>query len=232
MVDVVPELLNKIQSGFNIILSSNSRVAAIKKAMSGGLATYVDANEYAQEIGSILAQLFREHITPESLPDGRFYFNIADRILSETLENNHNLISAVSFEIQTQLNTAAGLGIKSIKPSLRKNRIKGIVTRVSGEVDFGKIAWILDEPIISFSQNVVDETIKANVDFHGKSGLKPKIVRTPESGACEWCREIAGTYAYPDVPEDVYRRHDRCRCTVAYDPGDSKRQNVWSKKWT
>lgn len=27
---------------------------------------------------------------------------------------------------------------------------------------------------------------------------------------------------YPDVPPDVYRRHERCRCTVLYDPADGK----------
>lgn len=39
---------------------------------------------------------------------------------------------------------------------------------------------------------------------------------------------------YPDVPPDVYRRHERCRCTVLYDPADGKRkrQNVHTKKWT
>lgn len=37
---------------------------------------------------------------------------------------------------------------------------------------------------------------------------------------------------YPHVPADVYRRHERCRCKVEYDPGDGRRQNVWDKKWT
>lgn len=34
------------------------------------------------------------------------------------------------------------------------------------------------------------------------------------------------------MPADVYRRHERCRCRVEYDPGDGRRQNVWDKKWT
>ena len=27
------------------------------------------------------------------------------------------------------------------------------------------------------------------------------------------------------------RRHENCRCVVEYDPGDGKKQNVYSKKW-
>lgn len=40
------------------------------------------------------------------------------------------------------------------------------------------------------------------------------------------------TYGYEDVPADVYRRHDNCRCTVTYKSG-KYRENVWTKKnWT
>ena len=229
--DIVPELLDKIQRDFNTGLSKSSKIAAIRKAMDDGLATYADANEYAQEVGSILAQSFKKYITPETLPDGRLYFNIADRILNQTLGNNHELIATASAAIQTQLNTAAGIGIKGIKVNLNKDRIIGLVNRVSSEIEFEKIAWILDEPVINFSQSIVDDTIKANAEFHSKAGLSAKIVRTPESGACKWCREVAGEYAYPNVPDDVYRRHDRCRCIVDYDPGTGKIQNVWSKRW-
>lgn len=49
---------------------------------------------------------------------------------------------------------------------------------------------------------------------------------------CEWCRNLAGSYTYPDgVPHDVYRRHQRCRCAVDYNPGNGKNQNVHSKQW-
>ncbi len=229
--DIVPELLDKIQRDFNTGLSKSSKIAAIRKAMDDGLATYADANEYAQEVGSILAQSFKKYITPETLPDGRMYFNIADRILTQTLGNNHKLIATASAEIQTQLNTAAGIGIKGIKVNLNKDRIKGLVDRVSSEIEFERIAWILDEPVINFSQSIVDDTIKANTEFHGKSGLPAKVTRIPEAGACKWCREVAGEYAYPNVPDDVYRRHERCRCIVDYDPGTGKTQNVWSKRW-
>ncbi len=229
--DIVPELLDKIQKEFNAGMSKSSIVSAVKKAMDSGTATHIDANDYAQEVGSILARSFRKHITPDSLPDGRMYFNIADRILNQTLGNNHELIATASAEIQTQLNTSAGIGIKGIKIELNKDRIKGLVDRVSSEVEFEKIAWILDEPVVNFSQSIVDDTIKANAEFHSKAGLKPTIVRTPEARACEWCREVAGTYTYPNVPEDVYRRHERCRCTVEYNPGDSKKQDVWTKEW-
>lgn len=59
------------------------------------------------------------------------------------------------------------------------------------------------------------------------------IRRTSVSDTCNWCKNLAGTYEYPDnVPKDVYRRHENCRCQVTYDPkdGSHKVQDFYSKK--
>lgn len=66
----------------------------------------------------------------------------------------------------------------------------------------------------------------------GKAGLQPRIIRKATGTCCEWCKNLAGTYDYPVENEDVYRRHERCRCTVDYDPGGAKRfQDVHTKEW-
>ena len=75
---------------------------------------------------------------------------------------------------------------------------------------------------------MVDQTLEKNVDFQGKSGLSPKIRRTAFGETCEWCQAVAGTYSYPNVPKDVYRRHANCDCIVEYIDG-GKIQDVHSK---
>jgi len=229
--DITPALLEKIQKEFNEKLKKDTSVIKIKNLIDLGKATYIDANNYAAEVGKILVSVFKTNISSSTLPDGRMYFNIAERILGATLGTNYKLISSVATEIQKNLNLASGLGIKAIASPLNKDRIKGFVDRIASETEFDKVAWILDQPIINYGQSVVDETIKANAEFHFKAGLSPTIVRTIESGACKWCKEVAGTYSYPNVPDDIYRRHDNCYCTVEYNPGDGKKQNVHSKRW-
>lgn len=231
MEDITPALLEKIQQEFNEKLRDNNLVNEIKNLIDLGKATYTDANNYAVEVGQILASVFKDNLSSSILPDGRMYFNIAERILGDTLGTNYKLISNISLDIQSNLNLISGLGIKALKPPLNKEKVKGFVDRISSEMDFDKVSWILDQPIINFSQSVVEDTIKTNAEFHFKAGLEPKIIRTPESGACKWCREVAGVYAYPNVPDDVYRRHDNCRCIVDYHPGDGKKQNVHNKRW-
>lgn len=41
------------------------------------------------------------------------YFNIADRILRETLGKNYDLVATASEKVQSQLNKQAGIGLKA-----------------------------------------------------------------------------------------------------------------------
>lgn len=231
MVDIVPELLEKIKKDFSKNMRNSSKVKKMNKLLESGNGKYSDANEYAIELGEILSDSFRKFITVDALPDGKMYYNIAERILNDALKNNHELISLAAADIQTELNAKSGFKIKGIAPTLKQDRIDGFINRVASEEAYEDVQWILGEPVVNFSQSVVDDAIKENAEFHSKSGLYPTITRTVDrANACNWCKSVAGVFKYPDVPEGVYRRHDNCRCTVEYDPGDSKRVNVWTKK--
>ncbi|MBO1909666.1 hypothetical protein [Sporosarcina sp. 6E9] len=232
-IDIVPDLLDNIQRDFNTAIKSNKKIQKIQVMIENGTATYRQANEYAVEVGDALARTFKVHIKSETLPDGKMYYNIAERVLSPTLNNNHAIVARVSAEIQENLNRSVGLGLKGIKPPVNQLRIDSIINRVVAEEVFDDAAWILQEPIINFTQSIVDDAIKTNVEFQGESGLSPRIIRTSHGNPpCDWCRSMQGVYKYPDVPADVYRRHDRCRCTVEYDPSDVRRQNIWTKEWS
>jgi len=230
--DIVPDLLDKIKKDFNKSFKENKKLKNIKEMIDNGTATYVQANEYAVEVGALLAASFKKNIKSSELPDEKMYYNIAERILKPTLINNHEIVSQASSEIQSKLNKSVGLGLMGIKPKVNEYRIESIVNRITAEEVFDDVAWILGEPVVNFTQSVVDETIQANVEFQGDLGLSPKIIRTAEGGdPCDWCKSLDGVYKYPNVPADVYKRHDRCRCTVEYDVSDTRKQNVWTKEW-
>lgn len=232
VADIVPELLELIQRDFSSELNKNQKLKNIRILIESGEATYSDASVYAIEVGEILSKVFKKHIRSEVLPEGKMYYNIADRILNVTLSNNHEIVAKISAEIQEHLNKSIGLGLKGIEPPINQNRINSLVNRVANEELFDDVAWILQEPVVNFTQSIVDDTILSNVNFQGESGLYPTVTRTVTGhDPCDWCRAMAGVYKYPNVPKAVYTRHDRCRCIVDYDPGDARRQNVWSKDW-
>lgn len=231
--DIAPELLAKIRRDFEDKIAKSDKLSAIYDKINGGSATYLDANEFALGAGNILADVFHENISADQLPDGRMYYNIADRVIRPMMERDHQLISQVCVQTQGGLNQKAGIGIKPVAPELNDDKIRGIVNKVSEAEHFDDVSWVLGEPMRTFSQSIVDDSIKANVEFQGRSGLYPRIERISAAGCCQWCVEVAGTYRYPNVPKDVYRRHAHCRCMVDYDPADGKgkRQNVYDKSW-
>ena len=231
MKDIAPELLERIEKDFERVFSSDSTIKALYRKTKDGTATYEDAQKFAVRTGRLLADVFRRNLSSEILPDGRLYYNIASRILNSTLGNNHSLISGFAADVQYYANSKAGVGIKVQPAQLDQERIDGIVNIVSGKHRYDDIAYMLDEPVITFGQAVVDDFLKRNIDFQGKSGLSPRVVRRTTGKPCPWCEAVAGSYTYPDVPHDVYRRHQRCRCIVEYEPGNGRRQNVHSKEW-
>lgn len=230
--DIVPELLDAVQKDFRKSYQGNAAIEKILKMIEDGTATYKQANDLSVWTGQLLSASLKRHITPDALPDGKMYYNIADRILGEMLGEDHDLIANAAEKIQESMNKSAGLGIKAVRPELNQSRVDGLVNRLASGELFEDVQWLLGEPIVNFSQSVVDDAIKDNAEFHSEAGLDPVIVRTVDSKPCKWCQEVAGTYTYPDVPNDVYRRHERCRCTVEYVPVKSSRQNVWTKRWS
>lgn len=229
--DVLPDLLAKVQAAFERSVAKSEVQREAVAALKGKSATYEDVNRYAVEVGEALAEVLGRLVTAESLPGGKMYYNIAERLLSAVLGRNHELITSYAVAVQTLLNQQARIGLKAQVPDFNRDRVDGLVNRLASEDDFEELSWILQEPIVNFSQSIVDDSIRVNAEFHAGTGLSPKIVRRSAGHCCDWCQAVVGSYTYPDVPKDVYRRHQRCRCTVDYDPKIGKIQNVHSKRW-
>lgn len=229
--DIVPSLLKKIKSEFEGARLDSEVLKDLLSKLHHSKASYLDANQYAIEIGEILSKALGASLANETLPDGKMYYNIAQRVLTDVLGRNHELVSDYAEQVQKNLNSEAKIGLAAQVPELNQDRIDGLVNRLASEESFDDVRWLLEEPVVNFTQSIIDDSIQKNAEFQHKSGLQPEIVRKSAYHCCEWCQEVQGTYKYPRVPKDIYRRHQHCRCTVDYDPKSGKVQNVWSKAW-
>lgn len=234
--DIVPELLEKIKEDFFKAAARNAQLERLLLLLQNGEATFLDAHEFSTILGKLIAKSLKDNISSAVLPEGKMHYNIAERILNDILGTNHNMVSSYSDRVQNILNQKADIFLDSIKPKINQDRIDGMINRLSYEEKFDDVAWMLDEPVVNFSNNVVDKFIKANAEFQYKAGLSAKIIRTSTGNCCEWCDAIAGTYTYPKVPKDLYRRHKNCDCVVEYFPAKGsenfgKHQNSHTKKW-
>ncbi len=228
MTDIAPALLEEVRKAFTNYRNSDKLLGQLRFKIEDGKASYEDVSAYAVRLGELLSKALKLKVSAKDLPDGKLYYNIAEKLLGPLLKENHELISYAAKITQQSLNKAAGLGVKAVVPKLDADRLNELYNLAASYDSFEQAAWVLGEPVVTFSQSVVDDTIRENVEYHGKAGLHPTVTRIAESGCCKWCSGLAGKYDYP-VPREIYQRHNRCRCLVLYDPGNGEKTDVHSK---
>lgn len=143
------------------------------------------------------------------------------------------MVANICLQTQTAINEANNLGIRAAVPEFDGNRAYGLVEELRENPEFTNIEHLFYDQVTNFSQNIVDRSVRDNAELQSNAGIDAYIVRTAENGACDWCQALEGTYPYEEVKapgNDVFRRHDSCRCTVEY-VVDRGRQDVWSKRW-
>ena len=229
--DIVPQLLEQLQGLFKTAKGKDKRIEALLEKALAGEAAYPDADEFAARVGEALAAAFREGLSDDTLPEGRLWWNIADRAVRPLLEEGYKEGADFAGAVQESLNKKANIGLKVQTSPADRDRIDGILNMAAAAERYDLKAAELEDAAVNLVQHAVTDTLRRNVESHARAGLSPRIIRRAEGRACKWCRSLAGTYAYPDVPEDVYRRHENCRCTVEYDPRTGKTQNVHTKEW-
>lgn len=233
MQDIAPELLKRIQSDFRDKCRSDKELGKLIDKINSGKGDFRDAQGFAEHIGDRLGEAYVKNLTEETLPNGRLYRNIAEKVIAPTLERNHDLVCDASGKVEQALNEEAGIGLKVQVPELDQDRLNGLIDHVSDHEDpfTDEKAQELADLAENFTHHVVDAFIEKNADAHYAAGLSPKIERDAMAECCAWCLDLAGTYDYPLKDRSVYQRHKDCRCVVDYHPGNGKVQNVHTKEW-
>lgn len=232
--DIAPELLEKVQSDYRKLREKDEELARISERTAAGSADGKDLDAYAVREGELLAEALHRNVSGDVLPNGKMYFNIADRVLPSVLRENYDNVADMSERIIEEMNERAGIHIRAQRPDLNEDRVYGLVNLAATADLYEDRRKEIEADVVNFSQSVGTDTVRKNADFQYQSGLSPKIHRTAEGGCCKWCAGLAGTYDYASVKgsgSDVWQRHRDCRCIVEFDPGNGKRQNAHTKAW-
>lgn len=104
--DIAPALLEQLQAAFLENLENDKTAAKLLEEIQAGTATYAKAGDYAEQVGAALADAFSACLTADALPDGKMYWNIADRVVRPLLEQDYDLVSDAAVQVQTALNQA------------------------------------------------------------------------------------------------------------------------------
>jgi len=232
--DIVPSLLEKIEKDFKAKVEADNEMSRLFAKFYDGDGTLHDVSLYARRLGDLLSMTLQENLTEDVLPDGKMYYNIADRILNPMMRQNFNLTMEQATIIQKMIDANNGIGLEPVSADFPESRVKQIIDSLTEEdVEFDVIKARMGEPVANCSHSFADDFVKANALYRSKAGMRTYLKRTLVGGACPYCVGLAGTYDYDyngDIPDDVYKRHDSCRCTVTFisEKGNYK-ENVHTK---
>ena len=222
------EILRKIIRKYGVATDNIRQMQIIESKLAKHTATYADAEHYAQEIGRILTEIFREHL-PEALTDGKLYRAAAEVLVQQPMIQAGKDVGKVAAMIQEDLNREAGIGMKAITPELNQDQIDGIITGICNAPTFENSQELFLDQVANFLEGHVDDFVRENAGFQSDAGLTVLVQRIADGKCCKWCSGLAGIYPYEDVRDrnnDVWRRHNNCHCQVIYDPRGSKRRRV------
>lgn len=226
--DIAPELYNQIKESFDRKYSQAQMLGGslkdIADNINAGTATYRDADMYAVEVGTMMAESMKEALQLDALPNARLFRNIAQRTIGEGLKDTYGIMSNITSVIQEEFNEQRGIGLRPARPKLETERIDNIVNRASEATTQEALEATITDSVPTFARQVVDDSQKANARQHHRSGLSVKVEREYDgvglhdgTDACEWCIERAGTWDYQKALDNgVFERHEGCGCIITY----------------
>lgn len=231
---------------FDGLVASDRKLKRIRARLRDGT-SYFEANDFAVRLGELLSQALNQSTSTLAFLSEE----VAQELLEPLLTEDHDLIAVAIEQIQSNMNKANGIGLAPMIPEVNTNRIEGLVKKVASGDTLDEVRWVFGEPIINYSMSVVDEGVRKNAKATSAIGLKAYIIREAEKSAvksvkrgnksykyiipCKWCADLAGKYDYEDVSDsgnDVYRKHEGCRCQITYVNG-TNREDTWTHAtWT
>lgn len=245
------ELRDEVMQLFTRRMQTDAKLKKLVARARGSM-SYEDANEVAIRLG----ELASDSMLQSSVNIEKFTEDIARELVTDPLTSIHELTSDVVRTVQQNLLDSAGSKLKSLTADLDTNRIDGFISKLASYDSAQDAQWILKEPIVNYAQSVVDLSMRKNMDANKRAGYTPTVVRKAEAHGtrrkiqrvrangkvysyqrtyevpCEWCKNLAGTYDYESVKKtgnDVWRRHEGCRCTLTYHLGN-RTDVVWSRE--
>lgn len=204
-----------IKQEFQDTVSSDKTCQELYKKIKSGDASYKTGGQLAVRIGENLGKVLKKHAPLTHIDEWDL-----DDLLPKSLGLDHSMVATACKQIQESMNKKAGLGVKAKEPKFDWDRVNGMISELKDHPDtFGDIEKSFWDQLTNFSQNIVDESIRENAQLMARAGIRTLVIRQPDFRACEWCRDVAGTYDYAEVKDtgnDVWRRHENCRCTISF----------------
>lgn len=130
MKDIVPELYENILNDFKKNCVSDTYIQKFIKKLEAGTATQADIAEYSKRLSKAASKALLKNISSDKLPDGRLYWNIANRTIKPLLKTVHEMIVDAAAEIISVENRKNNIGIIPVKPQFSEERADAFINKL------------------------------------------------------------------------------------------------------
>lgn len=217
------EIYETLLNQFYKRLTTDPAARAAQKKIDAGTATLADTAKLSDRSADILGEVFSAAI-PDMHPEARE--SVCKALLRERYDSTNELCGAVL----EALDEALGLHLNAVQPDYPAERVAQLAHALADPtVLLDVIERRANAPVATVAKSFHDDFIRTNARTRSALGFKCYLDREAAPGCCKWCTENAGRYVYGDHPDDIFRRHDNCSCTVTFENG-RERQDVWSKR--
>jgi len=209
-------------------LSTDPEFRTIVKRINSGRASFIDTERYAQ----ITARAVSRELSAEVL-------DLSDRegITTQILRDSYEDINSTCARVQRAMDEKAGIHIRPQQEDFPTERVQQFThSLVDPTVEDSVIKRRARAGSDTIVKSAHDDFIRKNATFRNDAGLTCYIIREG-SNCCEWCSSVAGKYRFGTQPDDIFRRHDNCDCTIIYDGqvlrgkqnADGSRSKTWEE---
>lgn len=222
MEDIAPELYKKIEADYNAAVKSDSTIKTIMAKLNKRPLTHNELTTISTRLGDHASAALKKTLVVENLPDGKLYWNIADRTIRPVMEQVYSLSNSVQMLSQRVADQAAGVNIGISKGIDPDNRIREIIDFATNSKTAEELDNALNLPVKTTALDFNDDFMRANADIRNGMGFIQTVVREYDGVGlangkrpCNWCIGRAGTWTYEEAKENgVFERHVGCGCTI------------------
>ena len=223
MEDIAPALYEKIQKDFTASVQSDSTLKTLALKSNSKALTQKELTTVSTRLGQHASDAFRKYLTADALPDGKMYWNIADRTIRPIMQQVYDSANYFSTKAMRITDKAAGVNISIAKGIDPTERINDIIDYTLNSKTAVELDNALNLPVKTTALDYNDDFMEANAEIRNGMGFQQVITREYDGVGlangrrpCNWCIGRAGTYyGYNEAKEaGAFERHTGCGCTI------------------
>lgn len=130
MEDIAPKLYSDIIKEFERRTNSDGFIKSFREKIDNKTAKAEQVSVYARKLGECGSEALCKYLTEDNLPDGKLYWNIAERTIKPLAEEIHKLVNEAAVATQLIDDEKSGIGLKPRVPAFPEKRFNALINKV------------------------------------------------------------------------------------------------------